>query len=401
MYCPNCGKPNSEADRFCMYCGAELIDNQNFGDIPPAQQAREMALAFWKSIRSLCKRHKKAVAGAAAALVVIVGCVFAWDALFSPKSVAVTYFKAVMDGDPSAAYPCLDIVESPFTSREKFSEYWKTYYTAQDLYNYTVTEQTSGSDKENQIEHTFAFRYYLRGDSTPHTMSVTVIESQGFASYKVLPDFVITDYEVSVPRDVTVTFGGEPLTEPFQGNLSDVYTLPAVFSMPYDIELSGAMFEPTSETIFPLRGESYTCSQMTFNQETADAVFSMACTQMDQMIASILSYSDFPADIAVTAESSAPDTYNQMRSRMVDPEEGTGYYSIDITDHWNESGSQATTAVVTYTCSMELPYNYTRLYKSWTGEITANDGSGESYAELTYCYQDGQWKLDSMYVSSF
>lgn len=401
MFCPNCGKPNSEADRFCMYCGAELIDNQNFGDVPPAQQARELAMAFWKKAKAFCKGHKKAVAGAAAALVVIVGCLFTWDALFSPKSVAVTYFKAMMSGDSSAAYSCLDIVESPFTTKDKFSDYWNTFCTPKDLYNYTVSERSSGSSEEKQIEHTFDFRYYLRGDSTPYTMSVTVIEAQGFASYKILPDFVITDYKVSVPRDVTVTFGGEPLTDPFQGNLSDVYTLPAVFAMPYDIELSGAMFEPASETVYPQRGESYTCSEMTFNQETADAVFSMACTQMDQMIASILAYGDFPADIAVTAESSAPDTYEQMRSRMVDPAEGTGYYSIDITDHRDESDPQATTAVVTYTCSMELPYNYTRLYKSWTGEITANDGSSETYAELTYCYQDGQWKLDSMYVSSF
>ena len=29
MYCPNCGKLNPQEDKFCMYCGAELIDNQN------------------------------------------------------------------------------------------------------------------------------------------------------------------------------------------------------------------------------------------------------------------------------------------------------------------------------------------------------------------------------------
>ena len=29
MYCPNCGKLNPQEDKFCMYCGAQLIDNQN------------------------------------------------------------------------------------------------------------------------------------------------------------------------------------------------------------------------------------------------------------------------------------------------------------------------------------------------------------------------------------
>lgn len=401
MFCPNCGKPNSEADRFCMYCGAELIDNQNFGDIPPAQQARELALAFWKKAKAFCKGHKKAVAGAAAALVVIVGCLFTWDALFSPKSVAVTYFKAVMNGDSSAAYSCLDIVESPFTGQDAFDTYWKNAYPRRDLYNYSVSETSSTSDKKDQIEHTFDFRYYLRGDSTPYTMTVTVVEGQAPASYKVLPGFVVTDYTITVPRGVSVTFGGQPLSNPIQGNINDTYTLPAVFSMPYDLELSGEMYEPFQETVYPISGELYTCSGLTFSQQTADALFATACTQFDQMIASILAYGDFPGDIALNEGSNVPETYSQMRSHMVNPEEGTGYYSINITDHLNRSEVQMVSGVPTYTCAIDLPYNYTRLRKSWTGEISADDGTSETYAELSYVYVGGQWLLEAMYVSGF
>lgn len=401
MYCPNCGKPNSDADRFCMYCGAELIDNQNFGEVSPAEQLRDTARALAHSAGDFCRRHKKAVAGVVAAVVVVLIIAGAWEAMFSPKSVAVTYFKAVMSGDASSAYSCLDIVASPFTDQDDFDTFWSNSFPARDLYNYTVSEESTGSGGEDSIEHTFDFRYYLRGDDTPYSMSVTVIEAQGIASYKVLPDFVVTDYSVSVPRGVSVTFGGQTLSDPMQGNFSDVYTLPAVFTMPYELDLTGDLFIPLSDLVIPQRGETYTCDAMTINEQTADALFSTACTQMDEMIASILTYSEFPADIALTEESSAPDTYDQMRSYMVDPQEGTGYYSISITDHVNKSETQSTSANITYTCSMDLPYNYTRLYKSWTGEVSASDGSDKTRAELTYRYENDQWKLDSMYVSGF
>ena len=37
MYCPNCGKLNPQEDKFCMYCGAQLIDNQNTPVRPAAR----------------------------------------------------------------------------------------------------------------------------------------------------------------------------------------------------------------------------------------------------------------------------------------------------------------------------------------------------------------------------
>ena len=119
------------------------------------------------------------------------------------------------------------------------------------------------------------------------------------------------------------------------------------------------------------------------------------------MIASILAYGDFPGDIALNEGSNVPETYSQMRSHMVNPEEGTGYYSINITDHLNRSEVQMVSGVPTYTCAMDLPYNYTRLRKSWTGEISADDGTSETYAELSYVYVGGQWLLEAMYVSGF
>lgn len=401
MFCPNCGKPNNESDRFCMYCGAELIDNQNFGDISPADQLRDAAKALGGGIKRFWHQHTKAVVGVAAAVVIVAAAAGIWEASFSPKSVAVRYFKAMMTSDAAAAYSCLDMVESPYTDQTSFESFWDTSSPPQDLYNYTVSEESAGSSEKDSIEHTFDFRYYLRGDNTARSVSVTVIKAQGAASYKILPDFIITDYTVTVPRGISVTFGGQQLTDPTQGNVSDVYTLPAVFSMPYTLELSGDMYETTTATVIPMRGESFTCGEMTFSQQVADTLFATACTQMDEMIASILANSAFPADIPLTDDSSAPETYDKMRSYMVNPEEGTGYYNITVTDHINKSDVQTFSGVPTYTCSMNIPYNYTRLRKSWTGEITASDGSDETYAELSYRYINDQWQLAAMYVSGF
>ena len=57
---------------------------------------------------------------------------------FSARGVAERYFKAMLNGDANAAYECLDIVASPYTALDEFSDFWEDRYTPVDLYNYSV-----------------------------------------------------------------------------------------------------------------------------------------------------------------------------------------------------------------------------------------------------------------------
>lgn len=421
MYCPNCGKLNEEGDQYCAFCGAPLVDNQNFpsaaGQAADQAQAALSALgAAGRKLLALAQRHKKVVAGAAAAIVAVAVAGGVLSARFSARGVAERYFKAMMGSDAAAAYACLDIVESAFTSEEKFAEMWEQSYAEKELFNYSVEERRAKSsslysfdapEQENSISHTFDFTYYLRGDATAYSASVTVVEGAGglplMKNYKVLPDFQLTGYEIVVPRGSSVLLDGLELAAPEVEDDRLVYRVPALFTTAYDLTVENPLCETVQQRLYP-EGGNYQLYDIPFSGQTCADLGALAASQFDSIMTAILAYGEMPADIQLSRNSIAAMTYTSLRDRLVQPAEGTGLYQFTRTAIGDDSsgGQTVSGGEITYTCDIEFDFTYSEVYRAWDNELVNNEGRESSgYGTFYYTYEDGAWGLEDFALNFY
>lgn len=432
MFCPNCGKEDLENNKFCMYCGAELIDNQNFDEERPGEQFSQFTQALTPKLKAFAsklkalavklapkakvllqkgkalagtawqflKAHKKVSIPAGAVLAVLIVLSLFVNALFTPERTAKNYFRAVVEANADLAYSSVDMVNSPFTGRDAFRAFWQDHYTERELYNYTVTEMEThgGSDEKHPMEYAYNFYYYLRGDSQPHNMTVTVVKDSRrafllFDSYKVIPNFIAANYEVVVPAQSTVTLDGVALADPTTEEGADHYSIPALFEGQYELSVSHALGGALTETIHPVSNDVYYCGYLTYSEETRAALYSHALDDLKSIIASALADQETPASVALDPAGDAGEYYTMLRSQMVNVAEGTGFYKFDLAEAADNSYEQGYSASdIRYECELSFRYDYGMLYKRGDGTDSQEDsGSGGAY--LMYRYDGTQWLL--------
>lgn len=409
MYCPNCGKENPGDYRFCMDCGAELIDNQDFENESPIAGFVRVLKVLVQTIKKglgkvfgALKRHKKISLPIVAVLLIVYAISFVGNHLFTPQRVAEQYFNAVASVDANTAYDCIDTTESPFTDRDSFEKFWTNNYEVQDIYNYTVSEQQNSGygSKQDGLDYTYTFRYYLHGDSSAKTASVTVVKDSKkkllfFNDYKVLPDFIVNGYGILVPNGTSVTFNGVVLDTPEINETSDYYALPAVFAQPYDIELSSPLGGSYTETIYPSNYDVYTCYDMQYSEEVNEQVYEMAVQQVKSIFASCMDYSDFPQEIMTDPNSEVYNEYQALKERLYDPSTELGYYDIKLTRDSNDTSTQYFSAdTQDYSCRISFQYTYARNELNWwDDEMETRTGNSSGSATMNYSYENGQWVL--------
>lgn len=427
MFCPNCGKEDLENSKYCMYCGAEMIDNQNFGGAAEqlsraAQALAPMARAFAHKARALAPKarafahkalallaeawrfltaHKKVAVPVCAALLALAVLTALLGSLFSPERIARGYFQAVMEADAGKAYGCVDVADTPFTRRDDFEAFWRDAYSKQDVYNYTVEEL--GAADGGAMERTYCISYYLRGDSQPHSMDVTVVKDSRkefllFDRYRVLPNFLAVNYEIAVPSGSTVTLNGEALVDPDTWGGAQVYRLPALFQKPYELSVSHPLGGALTETVYPVSGDVYSCGGLVYSEQTRGAVYEQAVGQLKTILACALADQETMGDIALASDGDASEQYALLRGDLVNVAEGTGFYKFELTETADESYEQQFSADgMYYECSLSFRYDYGRLYKRGDA-VESEERSSSGGAVLWYAYEDGQWKLAQLNV---
>lgn len=444
MYCPNCGKLNPQEDKFCMYCGAELIDNQNFPE--PAPGPGPNAQAVWTGVRGGCgkgwawlKGHPLVVLPVLFVILIILAVNLVGALLFSPKAVAKKYFLAVTQGDTDGIYSCLDLPESDFISREAFQTcYEQVGAPAVEVSNYEVEESRTASrssygtdnpllllfapdmsgvsyddqeeSEDGSLVKNYTVTYHVKGDSTTQTMQVQLISDPVlgglFQSYKVLSDYMELNYTVTVPQGATVTVDDIPLAEGYASTSEgDVYTIPAIFVGSHPIAVSTSLGSLTDQIQPGLDGYSgYTCYNIPYSDTTTAALFEQAKTQLSEIITAALSQQPLPSDIALTTDSydleDLTDTYLRLQDNLYDTDRGTGYTAFQITSVSDDSelGQTFSSEEIRYTCALDYDYNYTRRNVTWDDEVEMRNGSSYGSAYLGYVYSNGTWQLSSLSV---
>lgn len=437
MYCPNCGKLNPQGDKFCMYCGTELIDNQNVAPQPAAPTVQDA----WRDVKrtggqslALIKRYPQISIPVAVLVVILLVYAFLNGLVYTPKNAVVRYFGALKQGNVQSIYDCMDLPESQFISYDSFNRMWGEMGTPSlQVSSYEITEAgsrlsassvdplmllfgqvdpddyTDSSDPQEQssLVKTYLVNYHTPGNDEIQSLQVRLIGEPMmgglFQNYKVLSDYIVQDYLVTAPSGSTVTVDGIALTDGSASQNGDVYTIPAIFQGEHTITVESAL-GGLSDTVFlsssDYYGDSgYSCSYIPYSDATCSALFEQAKTQLNTIMAGALTRQAWPADVAVTTDpDDAEDvayTYQRLQENLFDTERGSGYTSFQFTEISDQSDhdQRFSSDGARYTCAMDFRYNYTRRYVNWNDEVEMNNGSSSGSAYLDYVYNNGTWQL--------
>ena len=443
MYCPNCGKLNPQEDKFCMYCGAQLIDNQNTPAQPAARavslgEVRQNLTGGVQGIVGLARRYLAVTIAVLLVVLVLVVYVLLNGLVFSPKATVERYFDAMRSGDTQALYDCMDLPESDFTTYEAFCTMWEQMDkpSLQNMTGYEITEARSGRTSSGSVDplalllsgadlddyadgteaavgsslvKNYQVSCHISGSDEIQIIPVQLIGQPAagglFKEYKVLSDYTALNYSVTVPVGATVTVDSIPLTGATTSEEGDVYQIPAIFRGNHTIAVESPLGGLTEDvTIEGYDGEAYTCSRIPYSDATRTALFEQGKTQLNSIMAAAMSRQGWPADVTVTSDPDAAadvaNTFQRLQENLYDTDRGSGYTSFQFTEITDESGQNQdfSSADAYYSCAMEFQYNYTRRYVNWRDEVEMNNGSSYGSAYLDYVYQDGAWQLCGLSV---
>ncbi len=437
MYCPNCGKLNPQEDKFCMYCGAELIDNQNV----PQQAVTPTVQVDWKSITRSCgkgwtlvKRYPQVSIPVMVLIVILVVYAFLNGVVYTPKNTVVRYFDAVQKENVESLYSCMDLPESQFISYDSFKRMWDQMDGAElQVSSYEITEagktrsassvdplmllfgladpddyiDSSDGQEENSLVKTYLVNYHITGKDEIQSMQVRLIGEPVmgglFKNYKVLSNYIVQDYSVTVPVGSTVTVDDIALTGGNTSQDGDVYTIPAIFQGEHIITVESSL-GGISDTVFlsssDYYGDSgYTCFYIPYSDATCSALFEQAKAQLNTIMAGAMTRQAWPDDVAVTTDPDEAEdvayTYQRLQENLFNTERGSGYTSFQFTEIFDESDHDQSFSSdgARYTCAVDFKYNYTRRYVNWNDEVELNNGSSSGSAYLDYVYNNGTWQL--------
>lgn len=420
MFCPNCGQENAPEDKFCIYCGSELIDNQSFLDesTTATVDVKQTLQLLWggiqsgyKSLRHFFRNHPKVCIP----VVVIVVCCAVFSianaTILSGKQAAKRYFQAIINDNSRGVYSCLDLPESDFVNASKFDDYFQTLgYQQAKVGNYQITELDTTADKgDDGITSAYQITYYLRGDSSTRSMYVELVSiPQLFGlinHYKVLSDYIVTGYRILVPAGSTVTLNGTELHDPITNGGSECYTIPSLFNTTYTITVKNPFGSATGSFVPARSGtdaDIYNCEMLLYNDETVSAIYSQAQAQFISLLNAAVAQQTFPADIAKTANSDMQGDiatrFADLQSYCYDASSGTGYTSIqlsNITDNSYQGQTFSANSPMEYSCEFSFSYSYSRRYRNWDGNLEIVNGESSGSARMHYVYENGSWVLEA------
>lgn len=445
MYCPNCGEFNPDENLYCTHCGVKLIDDQDTAGQTGAAAVNVQDI--WQSVAqggqkglNWAKQHYRITIPVAVVILAVILFALLSGLAFNPKNTVERYFNALQQGDTSAIYSCMDLPESEFISYDSFCTMWEqmgspslqvSSYEIRDAdarrssttsvdplallfgqVNLDAYDSDSDSQEEDSLVKTYTVEYHVSGNSDTQSLQVRLVGEPVagglFKNYKVLSDYIMLNYNVTVPAGTTVTVDEIPLSGATSSEGSDEYTIPAIFRGSHTITVDSTLGSMSDTLLISSSGDGYgytgyTCSEIPYNESTRAAIFEQAKTQLSAVISSALAREAWPADVAVSPDG-AEDvsyTYQRLQENLFNTDRGSGYTSFQITDinDTSDQDQSFSPAYTQYTCVVEYMYSYIYRYVNWYDEVEMQNGSSYGSAYLTYEYNDGTWQLCGLSIS--
>lgn len=451
MFCPNCGTKNDDEALFCCNCGTRLVmdepqetpaqpevtlaqesasaepevtpvqesapvqPQQAFGQqpvqfegqIPKQQPVNKKPVQFPKSIIAI------AAAGVAVvAAIIIFVCV--GKNVTDYKKTAKQYVKAVAECEWNDAYSLINLPDGEFLTKEAFinvhsdvtgekvskmaaDDIVSTYSKMPGNKAVKVGYITDSGMQYNDVYLTVANKHYMLF----------------FKKYKVSAEnLVVKDITVKVPKGLTLYINDTIVGDGYKTDASksdsssaDEYVIPYLFYGKNDIKVTGDFIEDYTTQLYAAYDED-TFTVGTYNVKYVNSKLeelkTQAKTDVDAIVSAVQAKKDYSAisDRVCNEEKknlestykNIYDSYNDKYKTVSDLKISKFTASITDTSFRVDSDDGCPTVKV----SIKIGYTYKIQY---SGSDKANDKNNtNNSAYIYYKYEDGNWKIDSMYL---
>ena len=452
MFCPECGKPNPDENRFCQYCSALLVDNSAEQFQQPVaqpvsdngQQAKpDVVVSIPKvdtaKVKGFIQKQKKLLVPIVAVVIALIVFVAIGSSLSSPEKVVESYFTALTENDYEAMYKQLALPESDLLTKEAFTNYMtqnfgegeNPYYGVKKFdvkeiderdyygYGYDYNENRDNKKKDENPVKNYQIIMVDKTTGESSTYFVTLIEQDTktllfFKNYKVSSaSFVAQNVKLYVDGEAAVTFDDIALTSPETDEYgTKSYSLPAVFKGEHKVTLTSDLYEPFETDFYIYENydsQTVRTSYMKFKEDILTSLETKALDTIKTMYANALANKPFSIDMMKTTPEyiDLSNIYTNLVDNIAMQEDGTGLNEITFTsgairtNYLNEKQYSVHTddagrTTVSFTLNLTYDFKYTRNVGWYEPQLEVREGSNNDSVSFQYTYVDGEWNLSSM-----
>lgn len=268
MYCSACGAECKKEDAFCGECGTAIKKEDSHSLKNEKREEVEGPKNGERKTKLIISKKNKFLIGFALLFVALLFGGYQFGShMYSPKTIANHYIKAVKNHDTNALYKYLEMDDSDttFVTKKIFQELTNEESKSKTIENYKITDITYGSGK---LSATVSFKYTSIGSSTESTGQVYLTKESKknlfiFDCWKINNSndaTIVKDFTLKVPVGSKVTYAGIEVSDKYlDKNINtskiepsyDIYVLPQVFAMKTKVTASLANGITIEEEITP------------------------------------------------------------------------------------------------------------------------------------------------------
>lgn len=446
MFCPECGTRNEDDARFCAACGTSLVEfqtqqepmfqpqyqqasqgqpyqqapqGQPYQQTPQGQPYQQAPQQQYQPPRPPKKPVPKALIAVVfeclLAIGLIVGIVLTLNNKFSPESVALKYWKAVMAHEWGQAYDCCEFPDNDLLTKQMYVNVSAADNSGAPLQYKSVRVEkennwTAGdSDTNDRNAGSYVIRYMVKGSASEETDYLTLVKT-GKKKFLFWDEWKVTssdswsqDVYFEIPVGATLKLNGVEVTD--ADVTEDAYgqylTIPYLFTGSYQMEVEGPGMEPyRANTYVDYYGCEDSYVSLRPSTETVKSVMAQAEADFKTIMDSALAGADFSTienlfSEDMIANEGALDEYEDLLEITGDGvDEGVVTLMLGPLTVYLDGDSYENTIYLIGEARMSETY-----LQYWTEELGEYDSDVEFY--FTYVKEGDTWKLDNMPVSYY